>query len=277
MQKYYLLLLTAAALLIGCNGHNTPQVTQSVTFNVSTFSQSTEQMHAPAATILDDEGGTALTDLYVFEGTTQLIHQTNDADDFGTVTLNLSHGNHTLSFVMTRSIGTNFASGLLTFSSVRSTFGTIASVNVTGSTGSQDITLDRISGQMIVTIEDAFPANADEIEFVIDPRYAQLDITTLKAVNGSPFTQRLSCTYKVGLSDVQYTFTHICPSLIGETTADVTINVYDNSNNQIAGVNIKDVRMAANTKTILTGKLFVTPVSTIKPNTSWNASISQSW
>ena len=94
-MKKFLFFSALAALLIGCKGQNAPEQVQAVQLKVSTFTQTTDQMNAPRRSpILDDEGGTALTDLYVFDGTTQLAHQTSDAQDFGTVVLNLTHGNH---------------------------------------------------------------------------------------------------------------------------------------------------------------------------------------
>ena len=275
-KTFYLCAL--AALLIGCKGQNDPEQVQAVQFKVSTFTQTTEPMPSQRkAPILDDEGGTALTDLYVFDGTTQLAHQTNDDANFGTVTLNLTHGNHNLSFILTRSTGITVENGVMTMSSIRSTFGKLLALNVTASTGAQDLTLDRISGQLQLTINDAFPTTANEIEFVINPRYTQMNVTNLQGVNGDEWSQRVSCTAKQGQTGVQYTFNHICPSLTDEYTADVTINIYNAGGSVIYTVTIDDVRFASNTKTILSGNLFTTPSASVGVNTSWNSNIVGTW
>ena len=277
MKKLFFL-CALAALLIGCKGQNDPEQVQSVQFKVSTFTQTTEQMNAPRkAPILDDEGGYALTDLFVFDGTTQLAHQTNDDANFGTVTLNLTHGNHNLSFILTRSSGITVSEGVMTFTSVRSTFGKLLALNVTASTGAQDLTLDRISGQLQLTINDAFPTTANEIEFVVNPRYSQLNVTNLQGVNGDEWSQKVSCAAKQGQTGVQYTFNHICPSLTDEYTADVTINIYNASGSVIYTVTIDDVRFASNTKTLLSGKLFTVPDATIGVNTTWESDIVDTW
>ena len=277
-MKKFLFFSALAALLIGCKGQNAPEQVQAVQFKVSTFTQTTEQMNAPRRSpILDDEGGTALTDLYVFDGTTQLAHQTNDDQNFGTVTLNLTHGNHNLSFILTRSTGITVENGVMTMSSIRSTFGKLLALNVTASTGAQDLTLDRISGQLQLTINDAFPTTANEIEFVVNPRYSQLNVANLQGVNGDEWSQRVSCTAKQGQSGVSYTFNHICPSLTDEYTADVTINIYNAGGSVIYTVTIDDVRFAANTKTILSGNLFTTPSASVGVNTSWNSEIVGTW
>ena len=277
MKKFLFFSALAALLFTGCKSQNEPSRIQQVTFNVSTFEQSAEPMRAPQATILDDEGGTALTDLYVFDGTTQLAHQTNDDANFGTVTLNLTHGNHNLSFILTRSTGITVENGVMTFTSVRSTFGKLLALNVTASTSAQDLTLDRISGQLQLTINDAFPTTANEIEFVVNPRYSQLNVANLQGVNGDEWSQRVSCTAKHGQSGVSYTFNHICPSLTGEYTADVTINIYNAGGTVINSVTIDDVRFAANTKTLLSGNLFTAPTASIGVNTTWNSEIVGTW
>ena len=277
-MKKVLLLSALAALLIGCKGQNDPEQVQAVKFQISTFTQTTEQMNAPRkAPILDDEGGTALTDLFIFDGSTQVAHQTNDDANFGTVVLNLTHGNHNLSFILTRSAGITVSEGVMTFTSVRSTFGKLLALNVTASTGAQDLTLDRISGQLQLTINDAFPTTANEIEFLVNPRYSQLNVTNLQGVNGDEWSQRVSCTAKQGQSGVSYTFNHICPSLTDEYTADVTINIYNAGGSVIYTVTIDDVRFAANTKTLLSGNLFTVPSASVGVNTSWNSNIVGTW
>lgn len=276
-MKKLLFLCAFAALILGCKTKNDPQAIQQVRFTIDTFHQSTQPMQAPQATILDDQEGTALTDLFVFDGTNQLAHQTSDAADFGTVTLNLSHGNHSLSFILTRSTGITVEDGVIAMTNVRSTFGKLLALNVTSSTPSQDLTLDRISGMLQLTINDAFPATASQIEFVVNPRYMQLNATNLQAVNGASWNQRVSCTSKQGQSGVQYTFHHICPSLTDDTTADVTINVFNSSDEVIASVTIDDVRLAANTKTLLNGNLFTAPSASVSVNHLWNESIEGTW
>ena len=277
MNKHFLCALTALLCLSCTSKKDEPQVSQQVTFRVSAFEQSSEPMgsprRAPQAVILDDEGGTALTDLYVFDGTAQLAHQTSDAEDFGVVTLNLTHGNHNLSFVCTRSTGLTYNDGVLACSSLRPTFGKTLALNVTSGTPAQDLTLDRLTGQMQVTINDAFPAAANEIEFVINPRYTSLDVATLCGVSGSEFSQKVSCTSRVGQTGVAYSFNILAPSRTDEFTADVTINVYNSSAAVIYSVTIDDVRMAANTKTLLSGNLFSVPSASVSVNTSWNSNI----
>lgn len=281
MKQYLCIAAACCLILASCKSKDEPQPTKQVTFNVASMYQSTEPMNsprrAPQATILDDEGGVALTDLYVFDGTTQLAHQTNDDPSFGTVTLNLSHGDHSLSFVLTRSAGLSYDAGVLSATSLRSTFGKTLALNVSASTPAQDLTLERLTGLVGVTINDEFPATANEIEFIINPRYTSLNVATLCGVSGSEFRQKVSCTSKIGQTNVAYSFNILAPSRDEEFTADVTINIYNSSNEVIYSVTVDDVRMAANTKTLISGNLFTSPSASVSVNHSWNTNIVGTW
>ena len=284
MKKLFLCAAIAVCML-ACKSKDEPEnlQKQQVTFKVTAFEQSTEPMgsprKAPQATILDDEGGVALTDLYVFDGTTQLAHQvySDDTQAFGTVTLDLTHGNHNLSFICTRSTGISVENGVMTFSGIRPTFGKLLALNVSSSTPAQNLELDRITGQLSITINDEFPASANQIEFVMENKYSQINVASLLGVNGEEWSQKVSCTAKVGQSGVQYNFNTICPSLTEEYTSDLTINIYNAQNAVIYSVTIEDVRFAANTKTLLSGNLFTTPSASVSVNHTWNTNIVGTW
>ena len=273
-MKRVLLLSAIMLTIIACN-QNTPEPTQEVTFNISAFQQSTAPMGMPAkAPIYDEsEGGTELTDIYVFDGGIEVLHQTSDMEEFGSFTLNLTHGNHNLSFIATRATGISIESGVMAMDAVRPTFGHTLSLNVSEATNAQSVTLDRISGQMSITIKDAFTTDADEIEFIINPRYSELNVATLCAINGKEVAQRVSCTSKVGKKDQTYTFALLAPSLTNEYLADVTINVYNSNGDIIHAVSIADVRLASNTKTLLSGEVFRGTDATLFIDHAWNADI----
>lgn len=292
-----IMLFVAIVAMVSCTGSKKetqdtdPDALQTVTFHVKAFrhalldedgeqaeSLQVSSRRAPHATILDDVNGTALTDLFVFDGTTELIHQTSTDENFGTLTLELTHGQHSLSFICTRATGISVSDGIMSFGSIRPTFGRLVNLNVTSGTNSQAIALDRLSGLLQITINDAFPASAKEIEFVINPRYSQMDVTTLQAVNSCEWSSgRSNCASKAGQSDVSYTLHTILPSMTEEMEANVTINIYGSAGTVIYSVTIQDVRLATNTKTILSGSLFTAASASILVNTSWNADIVGTW
>lgn len=262
------------ALIFSACTSDAPAPTQTVTFNLSTFEQTTEPLKAPAAVILDDENGSALTDIFIFDGDNQVAHQTSDADDFGTIALPLTHGEHNLHFVATRSTGITYNDGKLFATSLRSTFGKHLALNVTSTTDDQNIELDRITGMLRITILDEFPANAAEIEFIINKRYTTLLIQDFQGfeAEGSN-TIRTSCTSKVGRSGEYYTLCVLSPILNTPYTATVTINAYNAGGDNIASVTVKNVQMCSNTKTLLSGNLFNMPSANISVNTEWEEDI----
>ena len=154
-----------------------------------------------------------------------------------------------------------------------STFGKILALNVGGNTAEQSVELNRISGLLNITITDEFPANANQIEFIIAAKYNKINVENLCAVDPYEFTQKVSCAAKVGQSNVPYSMVILCPTLDQEYTSDMTINVYDSGNNIIRSVTIDDVRFAANTKTMLSGPLFSGTGASITVNTIWQQDI----
>lgn len=277
-MKKYLVIAALVAAFVACSNtkKDEPKQARTVVFRVSGFEVETESMAVAGrrgAPILDDEGGTALTDLYVFDGTAQLAHQTSDAADFGTVTLNLTQGAHSLSFIATRSSGIGYTDGKMTFTSIRPTFGKLVPLTVSGSTAAQSVVLDRLTGQLVVTINDAFPSDAAEIAFTIAPKYDALDVATLCGTDGTSKTIRVSCSDKVGVSGHTYTLNMLAPSLTDEYTADVSIMVYNAGGTAIHSVSLTAVRMAGNTKTMLSGNLFAGPKANVTVNHGWNSDI----
>ena len=259
-----------AALLIGCKGQNEPGQ-QQVTFKVSNFTSTTEPLKAPASLV---DGDDALTDLYLFDGTTQLIHQTSDQADFGTITVLLPVGSHTLHFVATRSTGLSYDDGILACTSLKNTFGKTMQLNVAGG-GDQNVTLDRLTGKLIITINDAIPTGAGQLRIQIGERYTSLDIATLYGVNETAFDQTVSLTSKVGQTGYQITLFMLAPDADGyETTFTLTAT---NTSSQVIGQATGTITIAPNTKTLLSGNLFTGTRSFISLNSAWNADIEESF
>ena len=259
-----------AALLIGCKGQNEPGQ-QQVTFKVSNFTSTTEPLKAPASLV---DGDDALTDLYLFDGTTQLIHQTSDQDDFGTITVLLTTGNHTLHFVATRSTGLSYEGGILACTSLKNTFGKTMQLNVAGG-GDQNVTLDRLSGKLIITINDAIPSGASNLRIQLGDRYTSLDIASLYGNSPAAFDQNLNISGKVGTSGYSITLYMLAPDADGYET-DFTLTA-TNASSEVIGQATGTITIAPNTKTLLSGNLFTGTRSFISLSTGWNTDIEESF
>ena len=272
-MKKFLSICALAALLIGCKGQDEPQ--HQVTFRISNFTATTEPLGSPLkapASLID--GDDTLTDLYLFDGTTQLVHQISTQDDFGTITVLLPVGSHTLHFVATRSTGVTYSDGILACSSLKNTFGKTITLNVNGG-GDQNVTLDRLTGKLVVTINDEIPTGASNLRIQLGERYTSLDVETLYGVSHAAFDQNVSLTSKVGQSGYQLTLFMLAPDADGyETTFTLTAT---NSSSQVIGQATGTITIAPNTKTLLSGNLFTGTRSFISLNSAWNADIEESF
>ena len=269
MKKQLFFAALCSLMLISCS-QNEPKQSKQVSFNVSSFSITQQSMNAPRrAPILDDQDGTALTDLYVFDGTTMLVHQTSDLEAFGCVTLTLEYGSHDLSFIATRSIGQSYSAGVLSVTGVRPTFGKLQSITISDATDAFDIVLNRVTGQLIINIEDAIPADADYIKFQIAQKYDNLLVASLNGTGVYAFEQTASLTSSVGITDKSFTINMLSPTYQTQYTTDVTLSVYRSDDSVIAQHIIHDVPICNNTKTILSGEMFGGSSFTITANHSW--------
>lgn len=271
-MKKSIILLPLLALLISCSSKDDePLKTYDVKFSVSGFTFTTSPMSAPrrAVSSLSDEDG-AMTDLYLFDGSTQLSHQTSDQSNFGTITVMLTAGNHTLHFVATRSTGLSYDGGILSATSLRNTFGKTIAINVNGSSD-ETVELERLSGKLSITINDAIPAGAASLRIQVGNMYKNLNVQTLYGVSPSAFDQTVNISGKVGMTGQTWNLPILAPAAEGyETTFTLTAT---NGSGAVIGQATGTVTLAPNTKTLLSGNLFTGTRSFVSLNTAWNADI----
>jgi len=274
MKKYLFFSAIVALLFVSCKGKNEPvQVQQhQVTFRVPELAVETEPMNAPdvrRVAPLTDEDGSQMTDLILFDGATYLMRQQNIDPNFGTVTVMLTAGEHHLHFVATRSTELSYSEGVLNCASLRSTFGKHYDINVTG--GSDEyVTMDRLTGMVVITIEDEIPAGAANLRIQFGDYYKGLNPTTFAGVRSGEFDQTVSIASKVGQTDVQYKLPVLAPVYGTESTTTYTLTA-TNGSGDIIGQATGTMPIKSNTKTLLHGNLFVGTRSFISLATSWGA------
>ena len=270
-MKKTLLFAAVCAALLSCSSKDDPKETYDVKFSVSDFTFTTSPMSAPRKVVssLSDEDG-AMTDLYLFDGSTQLSHQTSDQSDFGTITVMLTAGNHTLHFVATRSTGLSYDGGILSATSLRNTFGKTITINVSGSSD-ETVEMNRLSGKLVITINDAIPAGAANLRIQVGNMYKNLNVQTLYGVSPSAFDQTVNISGKVGMTGQTWNLPILAPAAEGyETTFTLTAT---NGSGAVIGQATGTVTLAPNTKTLLSGNLFTGTRSFVSLNTAWNADI----
>ena len=274
MKKTFLLCALCALMLLGCKSKNDPENVQQhqVTFRVPELAVETEPMNAPAVrkvAPLTDEDGAQMTDLILFDGATYLMRQQNTDPDFGTVTVMLTAGEHHLHFVATRSTELSYDEGVLNCASLRSTFGKHYDINVTG--GSDEyVTMDRLTGMVVITIEDEIPAGAANLRIQFGDYYKGLNPTTFAGVRSGDFDQTVSLSSKVGQTDVQYKLNILAPVYGTESATTYTLTA-TNGSGDVIGQATGTMPINSNTKTLLHGNLFTGTRSFLSLATSWGA------
>ena len=274
MNKNLILCALIALLCLSCSKKDEPANVQQhqVTFRVPQLAVETEPMNAPAVrrvAPLTDEDGSQMTDLILFDGATYLMRQQNTDPNFGTVTVMLTAGEHHLHFVATRSTELSYDEGVLNCASLRSTFGKHYDINVTG--GSDEyVTMDRLTGMVVITIEDEIPAGAANLRIQFGDYYKGLNPTTFAGVRSGDFDQTVSLSSKVGQTDVQYKLNILAPVYGTESTTTYTLTA-TNGSGEVIGQATGTMPINSNTKTLLHGNLFVGTRSFISLATSWGA------
>ena len=264
------------AVLFACNSKDASEAQHPVTFRVPALQVDTEPMNAPRKVApLTDEDGQQMTDLFLFDGATLLLRQQSTDPDFGTVTVMLAQGEHHLHFVATRSTELSYADGVLNCASLRPTFGKHYDLNVSGKSD-EYITMERLTGLVVITIEDEIPADAVSLRIQMGDFYKGLNPTTFAAVRSGEFDQTVSIASKVGSTGVQYKLNILAPVYGIESTTTYALTA-TNVSGDIIGHAAGTMPINSNTKTLLHGSLFTGTRSFVSLSTEWNGDIDEAF
>lgn len=272
MKKVLFFSALVALTMFGCKSSDEPQAKHQVTFRVPALMVETEPMNAPAVrkvAPLTDDDGAQMTDLILFDGANYLMRQQNTDPAFGTVTVLLTAGEHHLHFIATRSTELTYDEGILNCASLRPTFGKHYDLNVTS--GSDEyVTMDRLTGQVVITIEDEIPAGAANLRIQFGDYYKGIDPTTFAATRYGAFDQTVSIASKVGMTDQVWRLNILAPVYGTESTTTYTLTA-TNGSGDIIGQATGTMTICSNTKTLLHGNLFTGTRSFLSLATSWGA------
>ena len=144
-----------------------------------------------AATRALEANGEAMKELWVFDvvgdSCALVCKQTEVDDNFGSVAMKLSYGNHRLAVVCSRGEGSDVdvSNGRIAWDKVRDTFWNVVDCDV-AKTGSTDIsvTLKRVAARMRVTVNDVIPSDLKTISISGEPWYKGIDVKTGEAIGG---------------------------------------------------------------------------------------------
>lgn len=267
-MKRILFFAAIAAALLSCS-KDEPK--HAVTFTIPGLAVETQPMDGPRKvnTPLVDEDGQQMTMLLLFDGSQLLAQQPNTDPNFGTVTVMLTTGTHHLHFIATRSTELSYDEGILNCANLRPTYGKHYDLNVSGSSD-QNISLDRITGQVVITIEDEVPSGANSLRIQFGDYYKGIDPTTFNAVRSGAFDQSVSLTSRVGTNNNEWRLNILVPEYQTEHETTYTLTA-TNGSGDIIGQATGTMPINSNTKTLLHGSLFTGTRSFISLATSWGA------
>ena len=271
MKKALFFSAIFALILTGCKSDkDEPQAIHQVTFRVPSLMIETEPMSAPRKVApLTDDDGYQMTMLLLFDGATLIVQQPNTDPDFGTITAMLTAGEHHLHFIATRSTELSYDEGVLNCASLRSTFGKHYDLNVTGGS-EQNISLDRITGQVVITIEDAIPNGANQLRIQMGDYYKGINPTNFAAIRSGDFDQTVNISSYVGQTDKSWTLNILVPVYGEEHETTFTLTA-TNTGGDIISQATGTIPCNSNTKTLLHGNLFTGTRSFVSLSTAWNA------
>lgn len=276
------LLLCIALLSFSCRHENGPSSSRRVTFSVdvlsidrdSTFTDRRDTpspAYLPAATSDTPADITleqaSMTDLWVFEGTTLLAHQTSSDAHFGTPQVELSYGHHTITFIASPQSDQSFSAGVWSAPKANDAFGYVADIDVSTSTSSESIILMRLTYGLKWQSTDLVPSGTKTLLLSVSPMRESLQ-SNLVAVDGYERTYTYDVSAYVGR--VVGVTVYGLPEHYGvEDNITSTIEFLDASNN-ILFTHTRTIPVLNNRRTIITGELFNGSASAaVRINSQW--------
>ena len=274
-------------MMAACNNDsdNTPVLDDSVakiTFNVQ--GDFTLQTHDITRTLTAD--GKDMTDVWVLDYVDgvlqQQLHQVSTDADFGVPTLSLGLGTHHIYFVASRGAGAtlNTDAKTLTFTKVLDTFWKDYELTITSGTssGSRNVTLDRVVTKLKVTFTDEIPSGA--ATFNVTPTVWHYGFS-YQTGEPSAATASQVITVNIPASIIGVTgesLSVFCFSSATEWQTDVSLNCKTSGGDVLGSATITSAPFVRNRVSEYTGPLFGDNGSmTLSLNADWTTSHLGTW
>lgn len=225
--------------------------------------------------------GATITDLYIFDydKTTgkllQVLHQTNDAEDFAEPDLTLDYGDHVLKVIATRSTtpslidATNSTWGVtqnvlapvtdsqpvaLTSAKTSDTFGAQKDVTVgIGTANTVAIMLDRLTARLVVKSTDVFPTDCSTWDASLQ-EYKTFSLQSFDVTAAVKNQRTTDVSSLAGTTGTTLTYYVLVPA-DGYTT-DITFTTNRKAGTSYSSITVPNVRFERNKTTTITGSFY---------------------
>lgn len=255
--------------------------TKQVTFALDGDWQGEEEAFTRAAVT-----GSAMTDVWVLDYMggvlKQQVHQASGDTDFGSPTLSLSYGDHTLYFIASSGdnpvLNTN--AHTLGFGAVRDTFWESVNVNVaSGTAANQSVTMNRIVTKLAIQPTDEIPANINTITIAPAIWHLTFDyLTGLPTAASTDYSRTMSIpdNYKGTAGILKINLLGFCGT--SDITTNVAVTAKDAENNTIGYAAISNAPMKRNRVSRFSGTLFGNSNAlTLGINDEWLTEFGGTW
>lgn len=208
--------------------------------------------------------GSSMTDVWVLDYMggvlKQQVHQASGDTDFGSPTLSLSYGEHTLYFIASSGdnpvLNTN--AHTLGFGAVRDTFWESVNVNVaSGTAANQSVTMNRIVTKLAIQPTDEIPANINTITIAPATWHLTFDyLTGLPTAASTDYSRTMAIpdNYKGTAGTLKINLLGFCGT--SDFTTNVSVTAKDADNNTIGYAAISNAPMKRNRACRFSGTLF---------------------
>lgn len=265
MKKTNLLLL-ALVLLCGCSKEETEEQKDNealVTIRVDVTEKDGDAGEAVSRmTRATPVASSDMTDLWVFDYVggemKQNSHQTSTASGFGTVSMVLPLGSHTLYFVASRGDEPDEdTDDIITWGTPKDTFWGKLNLNLTsGTSTSVTAELQRVVTKLAIAVTDAVPSEMAAVVITPATWYYGLNYTTGAAVGAENGRERV-IAIPASLAGTTDLAASVCGLSGGtEWTTGFTVSARDDNGNTIGQAAVASAPFKANRTTRFTGPLF---------------------
>lgn len=224
----------------------------------------------------------SLTDLWVFDyvggALKNTTHQSSSDATFGSPSLDLEYGSHTLYFVASRGADPVVNGKTITWSSVRDTFWASLSLDVEPMTAtSQSVALSRVVARLRIAVTDAVPSGAAKLNVTPSQWYLGLDYTTGEP--SSPSSPSLGVSIPssyIGTTSLNASFYTVSSTTMCQT--DVAVAITSANDAVLGSVLLPDVPFQRNHVTNYQGSVMSSGRSvTVTSDDEWIEDDTVTW
>ena len=271
----------SAALLLACGEHEmTEELTAGMTpadsMKSKTITFTFGEKSSTRATLAELN----ITDLWLFDymgdNLQQTIHKT---DDFGSVSLSLDYGEHTLCFVASRGSEPTVTAPSISWVKPSDTFWATLSMNVQpASSVSQSVTLHRVATRLRIAITDEITSQMARLEVEPATWYYGLNVRTGEGTDARQQMRsvEIPSSYVGTTGQVSALFFGLSPSTDWQTDIDVKMIGTDES--VLGHVTLPSARFAQNLTSIYSGGIIgANKIVTITADDTWSDDNVQTW